>query len=140
MSEPLDEAQIDDQLKEVEASIQELQKKRAALLRSKGEIRWAKTKGSGPKPVVAAAASSPPAPSTPLDLKAVEKALGELEWSSFKKKEGEWTFLRKRDGSLVDSLAPQTDFVNQLKKREMVIGRYRYVISEDKFLNRYFNA
>jgi len=132
-----DEAQIDAQLAEVEASIQELQKKRAELLRSKGAIRWAKTKGSGPSPAQPTAA--PPSPTANLDMKAVEKALSELEWSSFKKKEGEWTFLRKRDGTLVDALAPQTDFVNQLKKRETVVGKYRYSVSEDKFLNRHFN-
>ena len=139
-----DEARVDAELREVEKSIAELQKKRAELLRAQGSIRWAKTKASvskttDPKPeapvaTVAAAAS-------PAALKALDKTLNSLEWSSFKKKEGEWTFLRNRDGSLVDSLTSEADFVNQLKKgREMVVGRYRYVVSEDKFLNRYFEA
>ena len=72
-------------------------------------------------------------------FQALEKTLNSLEWSSFKKKEGEWTFLRNRDGSLVDTLTTETDFVNQLRKgKELVVGRYRYVVSDDKFLNRYF--
>ncbi|MDG7005320.1 MAG: hypothetical protein JRM86_00095, partial [Nitrososphaerota archaeon] len=88
----------------------------------------------------AATAQAAAAPS-PESLKALERVLNSLEWSSFKKKEGEWTFLRNRDGSLVDALSSETEFVSQLKRgREMVVGRYRYVLSEDKFLNRYFNA
>jgi hypothetical protein len=78
---------------------------------------------------------------SPAPTKALEEALKSLEWSSFKKKEGEWTFLRNRDGSLVDTLTSETDFVNQLRKgKEVVVGRYRYAVSEDKFLNRHFEA
>jgi hypothetical protein len=87
-------------------------------------------------PPSAVAASASPAPT-----KALLKALNSLEWSSFKKKEGEWTFLRDRDGSLVENLASETDFVNLLRKgKELVVGRYRYAVSEDKFLNRHFEA
>jgi hypothetical protein len=139
-----DEARIDSELKEVETSIGELQKRRAELLRAKGAIRWAKTTASASKPkdpqhivptsTVATVAS-------PASTKALEEALKSLEWSSFKKKEGEWTFLRNRDGSLVDTLTSETDFVNQLRKgKEVVVGRYRYAVSEDKFLNRHFEA
>lgn len=140
---PDDEGKVDAELRAVEGSIAELQKRRAELLRAKGAMRWAKTKASvsgsvAPPPAAAAQAAAAPSPES---LKALERTLDSLEWSSFKKKEGEWTFLRNRDGSLVDALSSQTDFVNQLKRgRDMVVGRYRYVLSEDKFLNRYFNA
>jgi len=141
---PDDEAGIDAQLKETERSIGELQKRRAELLRAKGAIRWAKTTASVskatesqqvmPRTTVATAASA-------ASTKALEEALKSLEWSSFKKKEGEWTFLRNRDGSLVDALTSETDFVNLLRKgKEAVVGRYRYAVSEDKFLNRHFEA
>jgi hypothetical protein len=139
---PEDEAALDAQLRDVEASIAELQKKRAELLRAKGAIRWAKTTASvsktkGPQPASPAAPSAPPAPPT----KALQKALDSLEWSSFKKKEGEWAFFRNRDGSLVEVLTAETDFVNRLRKGESIlVGRYRYAASEDKFLNRHFEA
>lgn len=141
---PDDEALVDAQIKDVEKSIEELQKKRAELLRAKGAIRWAKTKASvakttNPQPVSPASVVTAvaPAPSS----KALEAALKSLEWSSFKKKEGEWTFLRKRDGTLVDALTSETDFVNRLRKGEgIVVGKYRYAASEDKFLNRHFEA
>jgi hypothetical protein len=142
---PDDEARIDAQLKETERSIEELQKRRAELLRAKGAIRWAKTTAS-----VSKAKDTQPVPPTSTAVasvtsaaptKALEEALNSLEWSSFKKKEGEWTFLRNRDGSLVDALTSETDFVNQLRKgKEIVVGRYRYAASEDKFLNRHFEA
>jgi hypothetical protein len=137
-----EEARIDAQLKETETAIGELQKKRAELLRAKGAARWAKTTASVSR---AAAPQPPPAAAAPVataaSTKALEKVLASLEWSSFKKKEGEWTFLRNRDGSLVDALTQEADFVNQLRRgREMVVGKYRYVVSEDKFLNRYFEA
>jgi hypothetical protein len=139
-----DEARIDSELKEVETSIGELQKRRAELLRAKGAIRWAKTTASaskteGPQHVVPTSTVATVA--SLASTKALEEALKSLEWSSFKKKEGEWTFLRNRDGSLVDTLTSETDFVNQLRKgREVVVGRYRYAVSEDKFLNRHFEA
>jgi hypothetical protein len=142
---PDEEARVDAELKETERSIGELQKKRAELLRAKGAIKWAKTTANAAKthkvadsqPVSPASTVAPSAP--PTSAKALEEALKSLEWSSFKKKEGEWTFLRNRDGSLVDTLRPVTDFVDQLRKgKEVVVGRYRYAVSEDKFLNRHF--
>ncbi len=134
-----DEARIDAELRETERSIEALQKKRAELLRAKEGIRWARTREAVSK----ASTAKPPVPaSTEVALSAtLERTLSSLEWTSFKKKEGEWTFLRNRDGSLVDALASETDFVDRLRKgREIVVGRYRYVVSEDKFLNRYFEA
>jgi hypothetical protein len=128
----------------VETSIGELQKRRAELLRAKGAIRWAKTTASASKtkdPQHVVPTSTVATVASPASTKALEEALKSLEWSSFKKKEGEWTFLRNRDGSLVDTLTSETDFVNQLRKgKEVVVGRYRYAVSEDKFLNRHFEA
>jgi hypothetical protein len=139
-----DEARIDSELKEVETSIGELQKRRAELLRAKGAIRWAKTTASASKtkdPQHVVPTSTVATVASLASTKALEEALKSLEWSSFKKKEGEWTFLRNRDGSLVDTLTSETDFVNQLRKgKEVVVGRYRYAVSEDKFLNRHFEA
>jgi hypothetical protein len=139
-----DEARIDSELKEVETSIGELQKRRAELLRAKGASRWARTTASASKtkdPEQVVPTSAVTTVASPASTKALEEALKSLEWSSFKKKEGEWTFLRNRDGSLVDTLSSQTDFVNQLRKgKEVVVGRYRYAVSEDKFLNRHFEA
>ncbi len=131
-----DEARIDAELKETERSIEELQKRRAELLRAKGAIRWAKTSAKTKGPAL-----EPLTPAPVAFGKALEGTLNSLEWSNFKKKEGEWAFLRNRDGSLVDALASETDFVDRLRKgKEIVVGRYRYVVSEDKFLNRYFEA
>ncbi len=139
-----DEARVDAELKETERSIGELQKRRAELLRAKGTIRWAKTTASASKRADsqhAMPASSVAAVASPVSTKALVEALNSLEWSSFKKKEGEWTFLRNRDGSLVDTLTSETDFVNLLRKgKDVVVGRYRYAVSEDKFLNRHFEV
>jgi hypothetical protein len=140
--ESTDEARIDEQLKDTEKAIAELQKKRAELLRAQGAIRWAKTKTGASPPGVGLQQNqvTNPVPAF-ASTKALEKTLNSLEWSSFKKKEGEWTFLRKRDGSLVEMLESETDFVNLLRKgKELVVGKYRYVVSDDKFLNRYFEA
>jgi hypothetical protein len=139
-----DEASVDAELKETERSIGELQKRRAELLRAKGAIKWAKTTASVSKRVDSqhvVPTSAVATVASPASTKALEDALKSLEWSSFKKKEGEWTFLRNRDGSLVDTLTSETDFVNQLRKgKELVVGSYRYAVSEDKFLNRHFEA
>jgi hypothetical protein len=137
-----DEARVDAQLEDLDRSIEELKKKRAELLRAKGAIRWAKTtasvsKTASPQPVSPESAAT----TTVVPAKALHGALDSLEWSSFKKKEGEWTFLRNRDGTLVDALTSETDFVNRLRKGERIlVGRYRYAASEDKFLNRHFEA
>jgi hypothetical protein len=70
---------------------------------------------------------------------ALERTLDSLPWKSFKKKEGEWAFLRDREGRLVDELQSQRDFVDKARKEgQVVVGKYRYQVSEDKFLNRYY--
>jgi hypothetical protein len=71
----------------------------------------------------------------------LEGALDSLPWKSFKKKEGEWAFLRDREGRLIDELQSSREFVDRLRKEgEVVVGKYRYQVSEDKFLNRYFSG
>ena len=128
MSLPDDEAQIDAKLKEAEKSIAELHKLRLDLLQAKRALK----KG------VSAAAPVPQPPRPELNEKAIEKALNMLEWRNFKKKDGEWTFLRDMNGKLVEDLTGVTEFVDELRKgRQVVVGKYRYVASEDKFLNRY---
>ena len=128
MSLPDDEAQIDAKLKETEKSIAELQKLKLDLL----QVKRALKKGvSVPAPV-------PQQTRPELNEKAIEKALNMLEWRNFKKKDGEWTFLRDMNGKLVEDLTGVTEFVDELRKgRQVVVGKYRYVASEDKFLNRY---
>ena len=144
-----EEARIDASLKEIERSVAELLKKKQELVRAKevlraekrdGAIRSAPSAGAEPQPAkggVPSAQTSQVPPST----KALEAALNAMEWSSFKKREGEWTFLRTREGKIADALESQTDFVNQLRRgKEVVVGRYRYRVSEDRFLNRFFEA
>ncbi|MDA4133212.1 MAG: hypothetical protein OK454_08845, partial [Thaumarchaeota archaeon] len=59
-------------------------------------------------------------------------------WKGFKRKEGEWTFLRDRDGKLREELDTVREFVDQLRKgKDSVVGGYRYEVSEDRFLNRH---
>jgi hypothetical protein len=129
MSLPDDEAQIDAKVKETDRSIAELQKLKLELLQAKRALRAGK----------AGTPTPPPPPPSELDLKAVEKVLKMLEWRNFKKKDGEWTFLRDMNGKLVADLQGVTDFVDQLRKgRQIVVGKYRYIASEDKFLNRFF--
>jgi len=70
---------------------------------------------------------------------ALERNLDSLPWKSFKKKEGEWAFLRDREGRLVDELQAEKDFVDRVRKEGgVVVGKYRYQVSEDKFLNRHY--
>ncbi len=43
-----------------------------------------------------------------------------------------------REGRLIDALQSAKDFVDEIRRRnEVIVGKYRYRISEDKFLNRY---
>lgn len=122
---PDDEAQIDAKLKETDRAIADLQKQRQQLLTAKAAL----AKG---------AVSQPSQPQPELSDKVLDKALNMLEWNSFKKKDGEWAFLRKRDGSLVEDLLPIVSFIDQLRHgKRLVVGKYEYVASEDKFLNRY---
>jgi hypothetical protein len=130
MSLPDDEAQIDAKLKETDRAIAELQKVRQDLLLAK--------KAFAPK---GQPNSSTPALSAQPEVseKAIEKAMKMIDWKNFKKKDGEWAFMRNRDGSLVEDLQPIVGFIDQLRKgRQLVVGKYRYEASEDKFLSRYF--
>jgi hypothetical protein len=125
MSSP-EEADLDAKIKEIDRSIADLQKQRQELVRSKIALRV--------KPGVPATES----PKVDLNDKAVQKALNMLEWRSFKKREGEWTFMRDMKGNLVEDLMGVTEFVDELRRgKQVVVGKFRYSASEDKFLNRY---
>ncbi|MDA4135056.1 MAG: hypothetical protein OK441_05765 [Thaumarchaeota archaeon] len=128
MSLSEDEARIDARLKETERSIAELQKQRQELLQAKKALAGGKARDESPRP-----------PQPEATDKALEKTLNMLEWKAFKKKDGEWAFLRDMNGRLVEDLQGVTEFVDQLRKgRQIVVGRYRYSASDDKFLNRFF--
>jgi len=121
------EKQIDAELKSADLSIEELQKKKRALLEEKRTIRTGKPGApadSVPQPVIAD--------------KALEKTLNLLEWTGFKKKDGEWAFLKDRQGNIVEWLESAPEFVEQVRKgKEVKVGKYRYRVSDDKFLNRF---
>lgn len=121
---------IDAKLEEVDRLLEELRKRRQELQEAKEAFKSEKmsTRASEvPKSIGSEAG--------------LEETLGSLAWKSFKKKEGEWTFLRDREGRLIDELEPVKNFVDQLRKgRNVVVGRYRYAISEDRFLNRFLVA
>lgn len=141
-------ASIDSELKEIEQSIADLLKRKAELVREREAIRAEQRRNATPSPSAAirpankAVVATPPAEGqAPVSTKALEAALNAMEWSSFKKREGEWAFLRTRNGQLIETLEGQTEFVDQLRRgKELVVGRYRYKVSEDRFLNRYFEA
>jgi hypothetical protein len=122
------EKQIDAELKSADLSIEELQKKKRALLEEKRTIRGGKS-GSNPPPS---------APQPVITDKALEKTLNLLEWTGFKKKDGEWAFLKDRQGNIVEWLESAPEFVEQVRKgKEVRVGKYRYRVSDDKFLNRF---
>jgi hypothetical protein len=134
-------------VEELDRMIAELQKRRESLLRAMGT--------GSPEPPTTKAASpetkAPPKPdASPRPLKRtigadskteLERTLDALPWKGFKKREGEWAFLRDRQGRLVDELQSQKDFVDKARKEgSVVVGKYRYQVSEDKFLNRYYSG
>ena len=122
-----DEAQVDAKIKEADRLIAELQERRQELLRAKRAFTAGKT-----------SAETPQRQQTETSDKALEKVLNTLEWKAFKKKDGEWAFLRDMNGRLVEDLQGVTEFVDQLRKgRKIVVGKYRYNASDDKFLNRF---
>jgi hypothetical protein len=143
-----DEERIDAKLEELDKLVAALQKRRQELLETK------ETKGGTPtaakreivEPRAPAKTEKAPQPVA----RKVEVAgpkdpligtLDLLPWKSFKKKEGEWAFLRDRQGGLIDELQSAKDFVDRVRKEgEVVVGKYRYVISEERFLNRYYEA
>ncbi len=118
---------IDAKLEEVNRLLEELRKRRQELQEAKESAKTEKTFHE------ASALTKP----TGLEA-GLEETLNSLGWKSFKKKEGEWTFLRDREGILRDELESAKEFVEQLRKgRNVLVGKYRYAISEDRFLNRY---
>ncbi len=125
-----DDELIDAKLEEVDRLLEELQKRRQELQEAKEASKTEKTFHKGSElPKLAGAKAD------------LEETLNSLGWRSFKKREGEWTFLRDREGRLRDELESVKDFVDQLRKgRDTVVGKYRYTISEDRFLNRCFSA
>ena len=136
-----DEERNSAKVEELDRLIAELQKRKEALLQP--------AKPPAAPRTVAAEARPPAKPETPAQhvprapvvrsKSELEKTLDSLPWKGFKKKEGEWAFLRDRDGSLIDELQSAKDFVDSMRKEgEVVVGKYRYHVSEDKFLNRYY--
>ncbi len=121
------EKQIDAELKSVDTSIEELQKRRRALVEEKRSLR---SSGSVSVPTAA--------PSPVVSDKVLEKTLNLLEWTGFKKKDGEWAFLKDRQGNIVEWLDSAPEFVDAVRKgKEVTVGKYRYRVSDDKFLNRF---
>lgn len=132
-------------VEELEKLIAELQGRRRELMEG---AKASKAVHASPKmeaaevkqpPKAEAPIRAPTPAASPRSRSALEKELDELQWKSFKKKEGEWAFLRDREGRLVDELQSSKEFVDRLRKEgEVVVGKYRYQVSEDKFLNRYY--
>ncbi len=123
------EKQIEAELKSADLAIEELQKKKRALVEEKRTLR-----SGAPSP-----AELVPPPS-PVSDKALEKTLNLLEWTGFKKKDGEWAFLKDRQGNIVEWLDSAPQFVEAVRKgKEVTVGKYRYRVSDDKFLNRFID-
>jgi hypothetical protein len=121
------EKQIDAELKSTDLSIEELQTKKRALLEERRNLSTGKP-GS----------AVPPTTQPVITDKALEKTLNLLEWTGFKKKDGEWAFLKDRQGNIVEWLESAPEFVVQVRKgKEVKVGKYRYRVSDDKFLNRF---
>ncbi len=140
-----DEEKIAAKLEELDELIAGLQKRRNELLGTRRASEMAQSVPKAAVEVKASVKAEAPArpavrPSAPAKTKdALERALDELPWKSFKKKEGEWAFLRDREGRLIDELQSEKEFVDRVRKEgDVVVGKYRYQVSEDKFLNRYF--
>lgn len=140
-----DEEGINAKVEEIDRLIEDLQKRKQELLKVKeaiGAEMAVPKKGLESRDVIRA--EKPKPESSPLSgfeksTNALEETLESLQWKSFKKKEGEWTFLRDRDGRLIDELQSSKGFVDRMRKEnEVVVGKYRYRVSEDRFLNRYF--
>jgi hypothetical protein len=144
---PSDEDRVAAKVEEIDRLIAELQKRKRDLLVGSREAAPA-TSAAPKKGAVETKAptklETPPMPvartQEPARAKnALERTLDSLPWKSFKKKEGEWAFLRDREGRLIDELQSEKDFVDRARKEgQVVVGKYRYQVSEDKFLNRYY--
>jgi hypothetical protein len=141
-----DEERVAAKVEEVDKLIADLQKRRRELLEAretasatpappKKEAGETKPPTKADRPPLVMARTSEPARTK----NALERTLDSLPWKSFKKKEGEWAFLRDREGRLIDELQSEKDFVDKARKEgQVVVGKYRYQVSEDKFLNRYY--
>jgi len=141
-----DEERLAAKVEEIDRLIADLQKRRRELLEAseaapvtpaapkKEPVETkASTKVERPPPLVART------PESARTKNALERTLDSLPWKSFKKKEGDWAFLRDREGRLIDELQSEKDFVDRARKEgQVVVGKYRYQVSEDKFLNRYY--
>lgn len=141
-----EEERIAAKIEELDRLIADLQGRRRALLAAGGVSQTApEAPTKQPVETKAAAAQEAPPPLKPKvsplgrSKDPLEKTLDSLPWKSFKKKEGEWAFLRDREGMLIDELQSAKDFVDRVRKEGgAVVGNYRYQVSEDKFLNRYY--
>jgi len=142
-----EEERIEAKLEELDQLIAELLVRRKELLRARESTALAtpvapKKEPIEVKPPVKVETPRPPSArsSEPKKPKsALEGTLDSLPWKGFKKKEGEWAFLRDREGRLIDELQSEKDFVDSVRKGgEVVVGKYRYQVSEDKFLNRHY--
>jgi hypothetical protein len=140
-----DEERVAAKVEEVDRLIADLQKRRRELLEAsdaapipaapKEETVETKAPTRAERPPSLVPRTSQPARAK----SALERTLDSLPWKSFKKKEGEWAFLRDREGMLIDELQSEKDFVDRTRKEgQVVVGKYRYQVSEDKFLNRYY--
>jgi hypothetical protein len=140
-----DEERTAAKVEELDSLISELQRRKEELLRG---TKARKAEPAAPRmvaPETTAPAKLEAAPPPVVRVSGtksksdLEKTLDGLPWKGFKKKDGEWAFLRNRDGRLIDELQSAKDFVDSVRKEgEVVVGKYRYQVSEDKFLNRYY--
>ena len=143
-----DEERINAKVEELDNLIKDLQKRRQELLQEKQTNQQApslqKVEAVGIKAPAKAEMASQSTPRISMVKRpkdALEATLDSLPWKSFKKKEGEWAFLRDREGRLIDELQSAKEFVDRVRKEgEVVVGRHRYQVSEDKFLNRYYES
>jgi hypothetical protein len=135
-----DEERAAAKVEELDSLILELQRRKEELLRGSKARRAERAAPETPAPAKLEAAPQPVARVSGTKSKSdLEKTLDALPWKGFKKKDGEWAFLRNRDGRLIDELQSAKDFVDSVRKEgEVVVGKYRYQVSEDKFLNRYY--
>jgi hypothetical protein len=132
-------------VEELDRLISALQGRRRELLEAAKPTKAAAATGPEamqPRPTLSQeipARTAPNASEAKKSEAALARQLDALPWKSFKKKEGEWAFLRDREGRLIDELQSATEFVDMVRKQgEVVVGKYRYHVSEDKFLNRYY--
>jgi hypothetical protein len=141
-----DEERVAAKVEELDRLISDLQeRKRELLAEKKGEMPTPPAPKKEPVESGTLLTTKRAPPSRATDSSptrsnhALEATLNALPWKSFKKREGEWAFLRDREGRLIDELQSEKEFVESVRKKgEVVVGKYRYQVSEDRFLNRYF--